>query len=42
MILGAYMIPMEAIVYTRDDNEYKLIKTALENEAGLIDMDNEE
>ena len=30
---------MEAIVYTRDDNEYNLIKTTLENEAGLIDVD---
>ena len=30
---------MDAIVYTRDDNEYNLIKTTLENEAGLIDVD---
>ena len=30
---------MDAIVYTRDDNEYNLIKTTLENESGLIDVD---
>ena len=30
---------MEAIVYTRNDDEYDLIKTTLENEAGLIDVD---
>ena len=30
---------MEAIVYTRDDKEYNLIKTILENEAELIDID---
>ncbi len=30
---------MEAIVYTRDDNEYNLIKATLENEVGLIDVD---
>ena len=30
---------MDAIVYTRNDDEYDLIKTTLENEAGLIDVD---
>ena len=30
---------MEAIIYTRDDKEYNLIKTILENEAELIDID---
>ena len=27
---------MDAIVYTRDDDEYNLIKTTLENEMGLM------
>ena len=39
MIPGAHRIYMDAIVYTRDDDEYNLIKTKLENEAGLIDVD---
>ncbi len=30
---------MEAIVYTRDDEEYNLIRTILEREAELIDID---